>query len=294
MYQPPSNIYSQAPPKKNDNNFKLGKVKDPVLTLIRWYKLRGPAEKMALWVLAGILGVVMLYFVIEDHNNLFVMAEVVHFAGIAVLLYKLFRRRNAGGLSLRSQELTALFLGIRLFCSFMMEYDIHTILDGLTFLATLVVIYLLYGPLRSSYQSEEDSVQTYYVAIPCVLLAFIAKPGTSHNMVYRVLWAACVYIEAVSVLPQLRMLQKAKVVEKFTAHYVFALGLSRFISCAHWILQILDGDSFLLKAIGSGLWPAMVLLSEIVQTGILADFCYYYIKSYAEGSGVIHLAAGIV
>lgn len=36
-------------------------------------------------------------------------------------------------------------------------------------------------------------------------------------------------------------------VEKFTAHYVFALGLSRFISCAHWILQLVDGDSFLLQ-----------------------------------------------
>ena len=86
------------------------------------------------------------------------------------------------------------------------------------------------------------------------------------------MWAVCVYIEAVSVLPQLRMMQKAKVVEKFTAHYVFALGVSRFVSCAHWILQIIDGDSFLLQAIGSGIWPAMVLLSEIVQTGILADF----------------------
>ena len=53
----------------------------------------------------------------------------------------------------------------------------------------------------------------------------------------QVMWAFCVYLEAVSVLPQLRMMQKAKVVEKFTAHYVFALGLSRFISCAHWILQ---------------------------------------------------------
>ena len=62
------------------------------------------------------------------------------------------------------------------------------------------------------------------------------------------MWALCVYLEAVSVLPQLRMMQGAKVVEKFTAHYVFALGLSRFVSCAHWILQILDGDSFLLQA----------------------------------------------
>ena len=145
----------------------------------------------------------------------------------------------------------------------------------------------------------------------------------------QILWALCVYLEAVSVLPQLRMMQNAKVVEKFTAHYVFALGLSRFVSCAHWVLQvgdfflcelvetsakgrctatapagmsalwvpsctcslsctlgavkspahvvcaslqIIDGDSFLLQAIGSGLWPAMVLLSEIVQTFILADF----------------------
>ena len=61
------------------------------------------------------------------------------------------------------------------------------------------------------------------------------------------MWALCVYVEAVSVLPQLRMMQKAKVVEKFTAHYVFALGLSRFISCAHWILQLVDGNSFLLQ-----------------------------------------------
>lgn len=65
----------------------------------------------------------------------------------------------------------------------------------------------------------------------------------------QIMWAACVYIEAVSVLPQLRMMQNAKVVEKFTAHYVFALGLSRFISCAHWILQIIDGDSFLLQVL---------------------------------------------
>jgi hypothetical protein len=29
-----------------------------------------------------------------------------------------------------------------------------------------------------------------------------------------------------------------QIVERFTAHYVFALGLSRFFSCAHWLLQV--------------------------------------------------------
>lgn len=166
--------------------------------------------------------------------------------------------------------------------------------DGLTLSATLWVIYQLAGPLKDTYQAEQDALPWWVVAAPCLLAALAAHPTTHHPLPFRVLWAACVFMEALSVLPQLRMMQRAKVVEKFTAHYVFALGLSRFISCAHWLLQIVDGDSFLLKAIGSGLWPAAVLLSEIVQTFVLADFCFYYVKSYAEGSGVIHLAAGIV
>jgi ER lumen protein retaining receptor len=37
-----------------------------------------------------------------------------------------------------------------------------------------------------------------------------------------------------------------------------------------------------------------VLVSEVVQTFILADFCYYYVKSFAEGTGVIQLPAGVV
>ena len=29
-----------------------------------------------------------------------------------------------------------------------------------------------------------------------------------------------------------------QIVEPFTAHYVFALGIARFLSCAHWVLQV--------------------------------------------------------
>ena len=48
-------------------------------------------------------------------------------------------------------------------CSFLMEYDIHTVLDFLTLAATLWVIYELRVPLKDTYQSEQDSVQTYFV-----------------------------------------------------------------------------------------------------------------------------------
>ena len=100
----------------------------------------------------------LLWFVVEDHDTLFVLSESVHFVGIGLLAYKLIRKRAAGGappppppapcrcglslqtsmtlchpamknvppllplagLSLRTQELTAAFLAVRLFCSVMM------------------------------------------------------------------------------------------------------------------------------------------------------------------------------
>lgn len=40
---------------------------------------------------------VLLWLVIEDHDNLFIMAESVHFLGIGLLIYKLMTKKNAGG-----------------------------------------------------------------------------------------------------------------------------------------------------------------------------------------------------
>ncbi|KAH9759078.1 hypothetical protein KPL71_016891 [Citrus sinensis] len=185
--------------------------------------------------------------VVEDHDSLFVVAEAVHAIGISVLIYKLTKERTCAGLSLKSQELTAIFLAFRLYCSFVMEYDIHTLLDSATLVTTLWVIYMMRFKLRASYMDDKDNFAIYYV-----------------------------------------------IVEPFTAHYVFALGVARFLSCAHWILQVLDTRGRLLTALGYGLWPSMVLLSEIVQTFILADFCYYYVKSLIGGQLVLRLPSGVV
>jgi ER lumen protein retaining receptor len=239
----------------------------------------------------------ILWLTIEDHDTLFVLAEAAHFLGIGLLAYKIWAKRSVAGLSLQSQLLTASFLAVRLFCSVMMEYDIHTLLDGMTLCATLGVLAAILwpsSPVKQTYQPDLDSVRWWAVAAPCALLALAAHPQTSHFLPFRVMWAACVYLEAVSVLPQLRMMQNAKVVERFTAHYVFALGLSRFFSCAHWVLQLLEGNRYLYSALGSGVWPVMVLLSEVVQTFILGDFCYYYLRAYSDGTGIVRLPVGIV
>ncbi|XP_077221265.1 uncharacterized protein LOC143854996 [Tasmannia lanceolata] len=266
----------------------------PINAVAGWGRRQPPMVKAFLGVVAGMVTLVFLRFIVHDHDNLFVAAEACHAIGISVLIYKLIKERTCAGLSLKTQELTAIFLAVRLYCSFVMEYDIHTLLDSATLMTTLWVIYMIRFKLKSTYMEDKDNFAIYYVVVPCAILALVIHPSTSHNIVNRICWAFCVYLEAVSVLPQLRVIQNTQIVEPFTAHYVFALGVARFLSCAHWVLQVLDTRGRLLTALGYGLWPSMVLLAEIVQTFILADFCYYYIKSVFGGQLVLRIPAGVV
>ncbi|QCE16886.1 putative ER lumen protein-retaining receptor C28H8.4 [Vigna unguiculata] len=268
--------------------------KKTIHAIITWMRRQPPKAKALIAVLLGMTALVLLRIIVHDHDNLFVAAEAVHSLGISVLIYKLIKEKTCAGLSLKSQELTALFLAVRLYCSFVMEYDIHTLLDLATFATTVWVIYMIRFKLRSSYMHEKDNFAIYHVAVPCAVLALFIHPSTSHHLLNRIFWAFCVYLEAVSVLPQLRVMQNTKIVEPFTAHYVFALGVARFLSCAHWVLQVLDSRGHLLVALGYGLWPSMVLISEIVQTFILADFCYYYVQSVFGGQLVLRLPSGVV
>ena len=124
--------------------------------------------------------VVLLFLklVVEDHDTLFLMAESVHFVGIGFLGHKLVRENNCTGLSLISQDLTAVFLTIRLYCSAMMEGDWHTLLDALTLAATLWVVYSMrFIPhLRATYNREMDTVQALYV------LVSVASQQLSHRL----------------------------------------------------------------------------------------------------------------
>lgn len=51
-----------------------------------------------------------------------------------------------------------------LYRSFMMEYDIHTVLDGLTLVATSTVIFCILGTeIKQTYQKDQDKVKFWFV-----------------------------------------------------------------------------------------------------------------------------------
>lgn len=250
--------------------------------------------KAFLGITSVLCSLVALKLLVRDQNHFFVASEAIHAAGIMVLIYKLTKQKTCSGLSLKTQELTAIFLAVRLYCSFVMEGDIHTVLDFATFVSTAWVIYMIRFKLKSTYIKELDNFPLYYLIVPSAFLAILIHPYTLHWRISRILWAFCVYLESVSVLPQLRLMQNAKMVEPVTAHYVFALGVARFLGFAHWILQVYETGGTYLLLVGSGyFWVPIVLLSELVQTFILADFCYYYVKSVMDGQLLMRLSSPV-
>ncbi|TXG54140.1 hypothetical protein EZV62_019396 [Acer yangbiense] len=264
--------------------------RSPVGVMYGWLGRQPMKVKSFLVVTFVVLTLVAMKLLVKNHDYFFVASEAVHAAGIIVLIYKLTTKKTCSGLSLKTQELTAVFLAVRLVCSTIMESDIHTVLDFATFVSTAWVIYTMRFKLKSTYIKELDNFNIYYIVVPCSILAFLIHPYTRYISFSGILWAFCVYLESVSVLPQLRMMQNAKMIEQFTSHYVFALGIARFFSCAHWIIQVYETGGAYLKLIGHGyFWFPAALLSEIVQTFILADFCYYYIKSLKDGQLIMRM-----
>ncbi|KAF1868445.1 hypothetical protein Lal_00008252 [Lupinus albus] len=264
----------------------MGSKKDisSVNVLIGWLNKKPMKVKIFLGFLFALFALVILDIIVKDKSYFFVVSEAVYIIGTIVLLYKLFRQKSCSGVSLKTQELMAIFLAARLICSIFIEANIHTLLDLTSLLSVLLVIWMIRFRLKSSYLKELDTLPLSFVVVPCAVIAVIIHPATIQIRFSRTLWAFSIYLEAVSVLPQLRYMQNAKMIETLTGKYVFALGVSKFFGLAHWIIQIYKTRGAYFFLIGSGyIWFSVAFLAEMVQSFILADFCYYYIKSYMQG-----------
>nr|AFK40081.1 unknown [Lotus japonicus] len=252
--------------------------------LIGWLRKRSKRVKIILGALLFIFALLALKFTVEDTVHLYLVSRIIHLAGIIVLIHKLFYRKTCSGLSLKTQEITALYLASRIGLSYLMVGNIHTVLDFITLVSTLLVIWAIRFRFRSSYVKELDSLKRSLVVVPCAILAVLIHPYTPHPRLSRISWAFSGYLEAVSVLPQLHFLQNAKIVETLTGYYVFALGVSRFLQMAHWIIQSYENPGLYFFMIENGnFWFAAAFIAEMVQSFILADFCYYYMKSFIQG-----------
>lgn len=126
------------------------------------------------------------------------------------------------------------------------------------------------------------------------------------NVLYQILWAFSLYLEAVAIMPQLFLLQRTGEVENLTSHYIFTLGGYRAFYLLNWIYRydfkkywgaqvkaeqialslgiLTNGRNLLIHYCRLFTEPGyrqwLVWLSGTAQTALFCDFFYYYLTRY--------------
>jgi ER lumen protein retaining receptor len=73
------------------------------------------------------------------------------------------------------------------------------------------------------------------VLLPAALvLTAICHSGKSP---WELTWSYSLWLESLAFIPQIIMLNKIRIVENITSHYVAALGLYRFFYILNWIYR---------------------------------------------------------
>lgn len=216
--------------------------------------------------------------------NIFrLVGDLFHLASFFFLIHRLREKKNAVGISLKTQELYLLVFATRYLDLFSNFYSLYNTVMKLIFLvASGWVVYLIRkrDPWRATYERENDAFLHWKFAVaPCAVLALVANEGHWASMSlssfgFEVAWAFSIYLEAVAIVPQLIMTQRHKAVENITSWYMASLGAYRALYILNWVYRYLHEPHY-------SAWIPWV--AGVVQTAIYADFFYYFLQSKMAG-----------
>ena len=144
--------------------------------------------------------------------------------------------------------------------------------------STAFIIYLMRfrRPFNATYDKVADDFPHYYLPIAAAVLTCIVQSGWTP---WEMVWSFSLWLEAMAFIPQIIMLQKTRVIEGITSHYVAALGLYRFFYILNWIYRWQVEGTYCLTQI----------LSGTLQTGLYCDFLYHYYQAFRKGENMVEL-----
>ena len=231
------------------------------------------------------------------------MADMLHLCAICILMYRIRKSRNCIG----KCPISSFIFCVRTFVqdpgnlSHSVLYEIHGPLHVLhfslqhldeTFLHFFDSFHCLSYEIQEAILHSKQpflliSLQTYdsmgddfphlKVLLPAAfVLTCIVQSGWT---AWELTWSFSLWLEALAFLPQIVMLNKIRIVENITSHYVACLGLYRFLYILNWVYRY--------QTEGFVCWTQ--ILSGTLQTGLYVDFLYWYYISMKEGKSVIEL-----
>eukprot|EP00092_Neocalanus_flemingeri_P095059 GFUD01120923.1.p1 GENE.GFUD01120923.1~~GFUD01120923.1.p1 ORF type:complete len:213 (+),score=49.00 GFUD01120923.1:220-858(+) len=193
--------------------------------------------------------------------NLFrMLGDLSHYLAIITIFIKIIRSKSCQGISGKSQILFLFVFITRyldIFTNFISMYN--TSIKIFFIISTLTNIFLVFVKYKGTISSDLDTFRIEFLLLGAALLALFIN---HEFVVMEVFWTFSVYLEAVSIIPQLSVSSQGKSVEPVMLLYLAALGCHKLFYIFNWIHRYYN----------EGFYDFIAVSAGIVQTAIYANF----------------------
>jgi len=235
--------------------------------------------------------VVMHKFTDGDFSITLTMSSAVQCLGFFLLALKVKQQKSVAGLSRRTMEMYVIFFVFRLtstlFKNGYLPIDrsgdwVYQLGDIGSLVIVLNLLYTMCRTHKDTYQSEFDTLEIFKFIPACVVLALCFHGDLNNSRFFDTVWTISLFLDTISLLPQLWMLTKVGgKVDLLTSHFVALMVISRLLSFAFWVYGY--KELVPLKG-GANIAGYTILISHSVQILLCADFMYYYVKGMSKTS----------
>ncbi|KAH3665963.1 hypothetical protein OGAPHI_004152 [Ogataea philodendri] len=205
--------------------------------------------------------------------NIFRIAgDLSHLVSIFILINTINVKKSAQGISLKTNILYAVVFVTR-YVDLLYSYtSLYNTLMKIFFISSSIYTIVMLKKYSKNIQQYNDDFKIEYLIAPSFVLGLIFNHGFKFS---EILWSFSLWLESVSILPQLFMLQKSGESQLLTTHYIFALGLYRALYIPNWIYRYF----------AEGRFDKLAITTGIIQTLVYSDFFYVYYQKVIKNIG---------
>lgn len=146
------------------------------------------------------------------------------------------------------------------------------------------VVYCCRVQFANTRDVQTDSLNHLWLIGPALAIALVLHPHLNNFLPSDIAWAFALYLESVTVLPQLFMFMKEGKAQPHTSHFLAAQALSRMFSFIFWassFSELSKPDHYIKRFVGN--WVVVIQLLQLI---IMGDFIYHYVRCLQKGISV--------
>jgi hypothetical protein len=235
----------------------------------------------------------VLYHVIAEgeFSSVLTLSSIAQCLAFSLLSVQALSNPNVGAISVKSLMLDAFAIACRLSSTvWLVGYlpndttgnGLYQAFDGLSLCMACWLLYRLHNAQHRRQEEQEDVLPAAPFALGSLLLAGLFHGNMDEEPLFDTLWMCSIFVSAVAVIPQLRMMTHRRgSVPALTSHFVAVTAIGRLLSGLYmWhAYPEIECDPVIADFNHAGYF---VIAAHALHLLLLGEFFYIYSKNVAS------------